>query len=170
MALPLVVPSWITPPVGLSVSPPFNAVSVVALGLFSVRSRRFACFLACCTFAMCVLLTEGQASVYVETAWSSTLATDVPEPGGLRSYLIFGLARWIATALFSAYVARAVYRVLPFAELGYYAMICLLGLLLYGIRAPETSALYSISSDSSVRFYFQCYQLAESVRTALQGA
>ena len=125
MALPLVVSA------GLSISPPFNAVWVVALGLFSVRSRRFGCFLALCAFAVCLLITSQQGKIYLQSVGSSAPIANVSEPGGIRRYLQFCLARWMSTVLFSAFVLRAVYRVLPFPRVGCYIRVAFLALLLY---------------------------------------
>ena len=166
MALPLVVSA------GLSISPPFNAVWVVVLGLFSVRSRRFACFLALCAFAVCLLITSQQGKIYLQSVGGSAPIANVSEPGGIRRYLQFCLARWMSTVLFSAFVLKAVYRVLPFPRVGCYIRVAFLALLLYIIRAggDETSTLNSVSTDWGVRFYLQSSLLLESARAAVQGS
>ena len=169
MVLPLVVPSWVVYSAGLSVSPPFYAVWVVTFGLFSVRSRKFACFLAFCAYAMCLVLKEQQGRVEVaKDVWNTANLTNAV---GVRRYLVFGLGSWMSTFLFSAYVAKALYRVLPNHVRSSYVRLACVGLLLYNVRAggAETSDLYSVTYNWSIRFFFQCSILLESARAALQG-
>ena len=151
------------------VSPSFNLILLVLLGLVFAHSRQLACFYAVCAYLGLLLLTKQQESLKDEN-----LRVPIVAFAGLKDseYLVLGLARYVASILWSALVSRAVYSLLPTIRPSLAAIFAATFFLLFATRAlgPETRSFWSRSRhDMSLLFYLLCSHGLESFRGAMQG-
>ena len=154
------------------VSPSFNLILLVLLGLVFAHSRQLACFYAVCAYLGLLLLTKQQESLKDDSDWN--LRVPIVAFAGLKDseYLVLGLARYVASILWSALVSRAVYSLLPTIRPSLAAIFAATFFLLFTTRAlgPETRSFWSRSRhDMSLFFYLLCSHGLESFRGAMQG-
>ena len=166
-----VVPSGSDP----FVSPPFNLVLVVVLGLVFAHNRHLSCFCAVCAFLGLQFLSKLRQDT--EYSWQFHLPV-VKFPDSAEDYAesesgVLQLACSVASMLWSAQVCRALWRILPAATPMRTVMFVAAFAVFFIFRAEalgvEMADLWARNRDLSVSWYLLCSQGVESLRAALQG-
>ena len=156
------------------VSVPFNLVVLIALRLTLVRSRLFGCLICCLAIAIHVCSTINQRSVLANATWRDAPATEVVTQSDVYDYLVFGLVRWVASAMCDVFVCKSIVRILSLRAV--VATICKKWLVVLPICVAvflrgwtDFTTLRPITNDWGIYFYFTSAQVMDGARAAFQG-
>ena len=157
------------------VSPPFNLIFVVVLGLVFTHNRHFSYFCTVCAFLGLQFLSKLQQDT--EYGWQFHLPVvkfpDYADDSAESESGVLQLACSVASLLWSAQVCRALCRILPTATTMRTVMFVAAFAVFFIFRAEtlgvEMAGLWARNRDLSVSWYRLCSQGAESLRAALQG-
>ena len=155
------------------VSLPFNLVVLIALGLISAHSRRFACLICFCAIFIHLRSTAEQKAVYSAATWKHLPAAKVTQ-SDVSDFLIFGLVRWISSFIFGASVCRVICRLVPNADVvaivrgTWFTTLLVCGAVLFR-GGSEYDTLRLVTGDWGIYYHFWSAQVMESIRAAFQG-